>query len=48
MFAIIILVSITNVWLLLPTIVMSVLFYGLRQVYVNTARSVKRVEAMSE
>lgn len=48
MFAIIILVSISNVWLLLPTIVMSVLFYGLRHVYVNTARSVKRVEAMSE
>lgn len=48
MFAIIILVSISNLWLLLPTLVMSVMFYGLRYVYVNTARSVKRIEALSE
>lgn len=47
MFAIIILVSVSNLWLLLPTLVMSVLFYGLRFVYVNTARSVKRIEALS-
>lgn len=47
MFAIIVLVSISNLWLLLPTAVMAVLFYGLRYVYVNTARSVKRIEAMS-
>lgn len=48
MFAIIILVSISNLWLLLPTVVMSVLFYFMRYVYVNTARSVKRIEAMSK
>lgn len=48
MLAIVSLVSITSVWLLLPTILMSVVFYWMRHVYVNTARSVKRVEALSE
>lgn len=46
--AIIILVSMVNLWLLVPTFVMSLLFYGLRHVYVNTARCIKRVEALSK
>uniref|UniRef100_A0A1B0DIE5 Uncharacterized protein n=1 Tax=Phlebotomus papatasi TaxID=29031 RepID=A0A1B0DIE5_PHLPP len=46
--AIITLVAIVNYWLLLPTFIMSLLFYLLRFVYVNTARSIKRVEALSK
>lgn len=46
--AIISLVAIVNYWLLLPTAVMGVLFYGLRHIYTNTARSIKRVEALSK
>ncbi|XP_055678761.1 probable multidrug resistance-associated protein lethal(2)03659 isoform X2 [Lutzomyia longipalpis] len=45
--AIITLVAIVNYWLLLPTFVMSLLFYLLRHIYVNTARSIKRVEALT-
>ncbi|XP_065085907.1 ATP-binding cassette sub-family C member 4-like [Ochlerotatus camptorhynchus] len=45
--AIISLVAIVNYWLLLPTAVMGVLFYGLRHIYTNTARSIKRVEALT-
>lgn len=45
--AIVTLVSIVNYWLLVPTFVMSLVFYGLRHVYVNTARSVKRLEALT-
>lgn len=46
--AVMVLVSITNYWLLLPTSMISIVFYGLRHVYVNTARSIKRVESMGE
>lgn len=45
--AIVTLVTIVNYWLLIPTFVMSLIFYGLRYVYVNTARSVKRLEALT-
>lgn len=45
--AIISLVAIVNYWLLLPTAIMGVLFYGLRHIYTNTARSIKRVEALT-
>ncbi|XP_055536617.1 probable multidrug resistance-associated protein lethal(2)03659 isoform X2 [Wyeomyia smithii] len=45
--AIISLVAIVNYWLLLPTAIMGVMFYGLRHVYTNTARSIKRVEALT-
>ncbi|ETN58308.1 multidrug resistance protein 2 [Anopheles darlingi] len=43
--AIIVLVAVVNYWLLLPTLVMGIIFYYLRHVYTNTARSIKRVEA---
>lgn len=46
--AIISLVAIVNYWLLLPTAVMGVLFYILRHIYTNTARSIKRVESLSK
>lgn len=44
--AIMILVSITNNWLLIPTIVISLIFYGLRHIYINTARCLKRIESL--
>lgn len=46
--AIMILVSITNYWLLLPTAIMTVIFYGLRHIYVNTARCIKRIESLGK
>lgn len=41
-----ILVLVANYWLLLPTIFMGCLFYGLRHIYVKTARCLKRLESM--
>uniref|UniRef100_A0A1I8JUL1 Uncharacterized protein n=1 Tax=Anopheles funestus TaxID=62324 RepID=A0A1I8JUL1_ANOFN len=43
--AIIVLVAVVNYWLLFPTLVMAIIFYFLRHIYTNTARSIKRVEA---
>lgn len=46
--AVFVLVSIANIWLLLPTFAMGAVCYGLRYVYINTARSVKRVDSLSK
>lgn len=46
--AILIIVAIVNYWLLLPTIIMALSLCGLRYVYINTSRSLKRVESLSE
>lgn len=46
--AIVVIVVTVNYWLLFPTIVMSFLFYVIRKCYINTARSVKRIESVSE
>lgn len=46
--AVVTLVAIVNYWLLFPTFIMSLLFYVLRHIYINTARSIKRLEALSE
>ncbi|XP_057328153.1 probable multidrug resistance-associated protein lethal(2)03659 [Microplitis mediator] len=43
---IVIVVSI-NVWLLIPTVIISVIFYGLRLIYIPTSRSVKRLEGVT-
>lgn len=45
---IIIVVAISNPWLLVPTFLVSFVFYYLRKVYVATGRSVKRLEGVSE
>lgn len=37
-----------NPWLLIPAAVMTILFYLIRLVYVNTGRSFKRIEALSK
>lgn len=47
-FATMVIVAIANYWLLIPTFVMTILFYILRYVYISTARSIKRVESLSE
>lgn len=41
-----ILVLLANYWLVIPTVVMSIIFFGLRHVYVRTARCLKRMESM--
>lgn len=41
-------VGTVNYWLLLPSACMMLLFYLIRRVYVNTGRSIKRLEALSK
>lgn len=41
-----ILVLVANYWLLIPTLTMSLIFYGMRHIYVKTARCLKRLESM--
>lgn len=41
------LVGVINYWLLIPTGIMTILFYIIQSVYVHTARSLKRIEALS-
>lgn len=45
---IIIVVAIANVWLLIPTVIIGIIFYYLRVIYLSTSRSVKRLEGVSE
>lgn len=45
---IVVIVVIVNYWLLIPTLVMSLLFYLIRYGFINTSRSVKRVESISK
>lgn len=44
---IIVVVAIVNVWLLIPTVVIAILFYFLRIIYLATSRSVKRLEGVT-
>lgn len=45
---IIVVVAIANPWLLIPTVVIGIIFYYLRIIYLATSRSVKRLEGISE
>jgi len=45
-FAVMVLVSLVNVYFIIPTIFMAFLLYGFRYVYVNTSRKIKRVESV--
>lgn len=45
---IIIVVAIANVWLLIPTVIVGIIFYYLRVFYLATSRSVKRLEGISK
>lgn len=42
------LVTIVNIWLILPTIVVVLAFYLVRQLYVKTSRSIKRLDGISK
>lgn len=46
--AIVVINAMVNPWLLIPATIMTILFYLMRVVYVNTGRSFKRIEALSE
>uniref|UniRef100_A0A1B0C9L7 Uncharacterized protein n=1 Tax=Lutzomyia longipalpis TaxID=7200 RepID=A0A1B0C9L7_LUTLO len=42
---IIVVVAVVNYWLLIPTVIIGIIFYFLRDFYLITSRSVKRIEA---
>lgn len=42
---IIVVVAIVNYWFLVPTLLISILFYLLRDFYLKTSRNIKRIEA---
>lgn len=43
-----VIIGTVNFWLLIPTAIMCILFYVMRYLYVNTGRSLKRIEALSK
>lgn len=45
---IVVIVSIVNYWLLVPTFVMLIIFITLRSIFLKSSRNIKRVEAISE
>lgn len=45
---ILIIVGIVNYWLIIPTVVMLIVFYWMRNYYIWPARSLKRIEAISK
>jgi ATP-binding cassette subfamily C (CFTR/MRP) protein 4 len=47
-FAIMILVSLVNVYFAIPTLIMATILVALRHVYVSTSRNIKRVESISK
>lgn len=47
LFGIVVVVAIVNVYFLLPTVVMGVIFYFLRIFYLRTSRNLKRMEAIT-
>lgn len=46
--AIMILVSLVNIYFAIPTLIMAVVLYFLRYIYVTTSRNIKRVESISK
>lgn len=45
---IMVIVTVINFWLMIPTLLMIILFYLLRTYYVRAGRSLKRIEALSK
>lgn len=43
-----VLVSLVNIYFAIPTIIMAILLYFLRHIYVTTSRNIKRVESISK
>lgn len=48
LFGIVAVVSIVNYYLLIPTVIIGIIFYYLRNYYLMTSRNLKRMEATSE
>lgn len=44
---IVVVVGVSNPWLMLPTVIIGIVFYYMRVVYLATGRSVKRLEGIS-
>ncbi|XP_048004907.1 ATP-binding cassette sub-family C member 4-like [Leguminivora glycinivorella] len=44
---IVVVVAVVNYWLLLPTLIIGLVFYGLRIVYIASSRSIKRLEGVT-
>lgn len=44
----VIIVGTVSAWLLIPTVLVMLLFYYMRVVYISTSRSVKRMEGISK
>lgn len=42
-----ILVSIVNVYFIIPTVLIGVILYGARHIYVSASRNIKRVESIT-
>ena len=47
MLGIVIVSAIPNPWLLIPAVIVAIIFYYLRSIYIKTSRSVKRLEGIS-
>ncbi|KAG6460722.1 hypothetical protein O3G_MSEX012179 [Manduca sexta] len=45
---IVVVVAVVNYWLLVPTVAIGAVFYGLRIFYLSSSRSIKRLEGVSE
>lgn len=45
-FAVMVLVSIVNIYFVIPTLILAVILYGFRYVYVSASRNIKRVESI--
>ena len=45
---VLVIVAIANYWLILPAVLILMMLYGLRVLYVHTSRSIKRIEAISK
>lgn len=41
-------VFIVNAWMIIPTIILGILFYYLRVIYLSTAQDIKRLEGISK
>ncbi|XP_055381053.1 probable multidrug resistance-associated protein lethal(2)03659 [Condylostylus longicornis] len=46
-FAILVMVVVVNKWFLIPAVIMGVLFFFMRCCYINTSRSIKRIESIN-
>lgn len=45
---IVVVVALVNYWLIIPTAIIGVIFYFLRDFYLKSSRNIKRMEATSE